>query len=242
MEDDSSFFIIILLLSSFTFSANSQSDSCAAQLTVGDLIPFSTSSLACVPAWTSERFFLRYAKTGPSLWSFVLSAPDGGAYVAIGFSPDGRMVGSSAVVGWMAGDGGAGMAVQYFLGGYSPDQCPPEQGNLTLVRGSPVVVSRSSRLYLAFQLNASRPEGVLVYAVGPENALPSAADGYLATHRSMASGSLNAPAADRGSEYGSRGEAPSGGSGASVGCGSSGGRTSAGAIAIAMLLHHFICC
>lgn len=185
----------------------------------------------------------QYAKTGPSLWSFVLSAPDGGAYVAIGFSPDGRMVGSSAVVGWMAGDGGAGMAVQYFLGGYSPDQCPPEQGNLTLVRGSPVVVSRSSRLYLAFQLNASQPEGILVYAVGPENALPSA-DGYLAAHRSMASGSLNAPAAARGSEYGSRGEAPSWGSGASAGCGSGGGRTSAAgaiAIAIAILLHHFLC-
>lgn len=190
----------------------------------------------------------QFAKTGPSLWTFVLSAPDGGAYIAIGFSPDGRMVGSSAVVGWMAGDGGAGMAMQYFLGGYTPNQCPPAQGNLTLTQGSPVVVSRSSRVYLAFQLNASQPERVLVYAVGPENALPSA-NGYLVTHRSMASGSLSAPAAARGSQYGNGGEAPS------VGCCSSGRQTSAGGgsgwaialvwkdgFAIVMLLQYFLCC
>ncbi|XP_042455230.1 cytochrome b561 and DOMON domain-containing protein At3g07570-like isoform X2 [Zingiber officinale] len=188
---------IFLLLLSFTCSVISQSDSCSTLLSVSNLIPFNTSSLTCVAAWNSEGFILRYAKAGPRLWSFVLSAPDSGTYVAIGFTPNGRMVGSSAVVGWVPGGGGAVVAKQYSLGGYSSSQCPPDQGDLPLVQRSSVLVSKHSRVYLAFQLGTVQPQQNLIYAVGPAGTLPSAG-GYLSAHRNMASDTLAAPAAGGG--------------------------------------------
>ncbi|CAL9145718.1 unnamed protein product [Musa hybrid cultivar] len=192
------FLLLLLLLLCFTSFVNSQSDSCSSKLGVGNLIPFNTSSLMCVSAWSSEGFILRYTKAGPSLWSFVLSAPDTGAYVAIGFSPDGKMVGSSAVVGWTPSDG-AGTVKQYYLGGYSSSQCPPDQGSLPLVQRSSLLVSQNSRLYLAFQLNTAQPQQNLIYAVGPSNTLPPSG-GSLATHRDKASGTLTAPARGGGGE------------------------------------------
>ncbi|CAL9112966.1 unnamed protein product [Musa acuminata var. zebrina] len=192
------FFFFLLLLLCFTSFVNSQSDSCSSKLGVGNLIPFNTSSLTCVSAWSSEGFILRYTKAGPSLWSFVLSAPDTGAYVAIGFSPDGKMVGSSAVVGWTP-SGGAGTVKQYYLGGYTSSQCPPDQGSLPLVQRSSLLVSQNSRLYLAFQLNTAQPQQNLIYAVGPSNTLPPSG-GSLATHRDKASGTLTAPATGGGGE------------------------------------------
>ncbi|THU43993.1 hypothetical protein C4D60_Mb02t02690 [Musa balbisiana] len=188
----SCFSTFILLLLSFTSFVSSQSDSCSSKLTVSNLIPFNTSSLTCMSAWSSEGFILRYENAGPSLWNFVLSAPDKGAYIAIGFSGNGRMVGSSAMVGWKSSSG-VGIVKQYYLGGYSSDQCPPDKGSLSLVQGSSLIVSQSSRLYLAFQLSTAQPQSSLVYAVGPSNSLPSSG-GYLSTHRDMASGTLSTPA------------------------------------------------
>ncbi|RWW21428.1 hypothetical protein GW17_00014422 [Ensete ventricosum] len=170
-------FIFFLFLLCFTSFVNTQSDSCSSKLGVGNLIPFNTSSLTCVSA-------------------FVLSAPDTGAYVAIGFSPDGKMVGSSAVAGWTP-SGGAGIVKQYYLGGYSSSQCPPDQGSLPLVQGSSLLASQNSRLYLAFQLNTAQPRKNLIYAVGPSNTLPPSG-GSLASHRDKASGTLTAPARDVG--------------------------------------------
>ncbi|RRT42747.1 hypothetical protein B296_00056893 [Ensete ventricosum] len=188
----SCFSTFILRLLSFTSFVSSQSDSCSSKLTVSNLIPFNTSSLTCMSAWSSEGFILRYENAGPSLWNFVLSAPEKGAYIAIGFSGNGRMVGSSAMVGWKSSSG-VGIVKQYYLGGYSSNQCPPDKGSLSLVQGSSLIVSRSSRLYLAFQLSTAQPQSSLVYAVGPSNSLPSSG-GYLSTHRDMASGPLSSSA------------------------------------------------
>lgn len=65
MESMKAAFLIMFLVS-FDSSASSQSDSCAANLSVGNLIPFNTSSLTCVAAWTSEGYILRvkYIHTG----------------------------------------------------------------------------------------------------------------------------------------------------------------------------------
>jgi len=106
------------------------------------------------------------------VWSFVLSAPDNGGYISVGFSPTGRMVGSSAVAGWVTA-AGAGSARQYYLGGTSSGSCPPDQGKLALARGAaaPTIVSKGSRLYLAFQL-VGQPLTDVVYAVGPSGSLP----------------------------------------------------------------------
>ncbi|BAS75680.1 Os01g0893700 [Oryza sativa Japonica Group] len=125
-----------------------------------------------------------------SVWNFVLSAPDSGGYIAVGFSPNGKMVGGSAVAGW-ATPGAAGTARQYYLGGTTSSLCPPDQGKLSLSRGAaaPTIVSKGSRLYLAFQLSG-QPLTNVIYAVGPAGTLPGPS-GLLAQHKDMAAGTIS---------------------------------------------------
>ncbi|CAA7396649.1 unnamed protein product [Spirodela intermedia] len=168
----------------------SSSVPCSLPLDVSSkLLPFNTSSLICSSVWSSQGFTLMYKQSGPSLWSFVLTAPDNNVYIAIGFSSKGRMIGSDAVAGWVPSSG-AGVVKRYTLGGYSPGACPPDQGNLRLVDGKSQIISQSSRLYLAFQLNTSQPESNLIYAIGPSGQLPSS-DSLLPAHVASTSTSLN---------------------------------------------------
>nr|CAB3479106.1 unnamed protein product [Digitaria exilis] len=188
----SALLVLLLCCSCSTISRSQTADSCATGLeaTVGHLIPFDTSNLTCLDAWTSEGFILRYRKSGQNnTWSFVLSAPDAGGYVAVGFSSDGAMVGSSAVAGWTT-TAGVGVAKQYRLGGTSPASCPPDQGSLSLIPSTTLLTTRSSRLYLAFQFTAASPPApYLIYAVGPSGAQLS--NDYLVRHRSYASAAVN---------------------------------------------------
>ncbi|KAG8078732.1 hypothetical protein GUJ93_ZPchr0007g6056 [Zizania palustris] len=173
--------------------ARSQSsDSCSSTTTlasagVGKLIPFDTSNLTCFDGWSAEGFVVRYSRSG-NTWSFVLSAPDKGAYVSVGFSSNGNMVGSSAVAGWRTGTG-VGVAKQYKLGGTSASSCPPDTGSLSLVTGNTLLVAQSSRLYLAFQFTAAQPTPYLIYAVGPSNA--NLNGNYLVRHRDYSSAAVN---------------------------------------------------
>ncbi|XP_078432456.1 uncharacterized protein LOC144704091 [Wolffia australiana] len=164
--------------------------SCSANLAVpAKSIPFDTSSLSCNVAWSARNFFILYKNDRPGLWSFVLAAPDVDAYIAVGFSPNGKMVGSSAVAGWISSTGG-GIAKQYDLTGEVSSKCPPDQGNLQLVNGSTTIVRSSSRLYLAFQLNATKPLNRLIYALGPNGRLPDSSF-YLAEHQAEISTSID---------------------------------------------------
>lgn len=131
----------------------------------------------------------QYKNTGPSVWSFVLSAPDKGTYVAVGFSGKGAMVGSSAVVGWASN--GKGTVKQYYLGGKSPDECTPNTGLLKLIKNKTVVVSHSGRLYVAFQLSTDYPQPYLIYAVGPDGNLPPSNTLLLSMHQNTASRAFN---------------------------------------------------
>ncbi|GMN50163.1 hypothetical protein TIFTF001_019320 [Ficus carica] len=107
----------------------------------------------------------------------------------MGFSSNGRMVGSSAVVGWISD--GTGVIKQYYLGGTSPNLVKPNQGNLTFVPNSASVVTQSNRLYLAFQLDTVQPSTRLLYSVGPSGFLPVAPDFRLTEHRDKVSTSIN---------------------------------------------------
>ncbi|CAL4946162.1 unnamed protein product [Urochloa decumbens] len=169
-------------------TSQSAADSCSNGLSLGSLVPFNTTGLTCFQAWPSQDFILRFGKAalGSNVWSFVLSAPDNGGYISMGFSPTGRMVGSSAVAGWS----GAGTARRYYLSGTSPSSCPPDQGDLALARGAAVVVSKGSRLYLAFQLAGQQPLTDVIYAVGPSGTLPGS-NGLLPRHQDMASGTIS---------------------------------------------------
>ncbi|KAK1421809.1 hypothetical protein QVD17_24443 [Tagetes erecta] len=144
-------------------------DSCTSSnlQTLNAQIYFDSSSLMCSNVWSSQGFILRSSQTGPNLWSFVLSAPNTNSYVAMGFSPNSGMVGSSAVVGWMADDGP--IMKKYFLGGKTPSQVVVDQGNLQIMPNTSSIISFSSRLYLAFQLITNQPTPQLVFAVGSSN-------------------------------------------------------------------------
>ena len=110
----------------------------------------------------------------------MVSAPVVDAYIAIGFSPDGKMVGASAVVGWISSNG-TGIAKQYALRGVDSRDCPPDQGDLKLIPNSPIIIKNSSRLFLGFQLNTTKPLNRLLYSIGPRGRLPGS-DFYLVEH------------------------------------------------------------
>ncbi|PPR83631.1 hypothetical protein GOBAR_AA37080 [Gossypium barbadense] len=168
---------------------NSQStDSCNSNLNLD--LPFDTSLLNCLPVWSRHDFILRYVRNLSNVWNFVLSAPDTNSFVAMGFSTTGQMVGSSAVVGWVSADG-SGTVKQYFLGGQRPNLVVADQGNLTIVENSTSITSRSSRVYLAFQLNTSQPLSRVLYSVGQIGVIPSAPAFALAEHRDKVSTLLN---------------------------------------------------
>ncbi|CAN0897471.1 Cytochrome b561 and DOMON domain-containing protein At3g07570 [Linum grandiflorum] len=131
---------------------------------------------------------LRYSQASSNVWNFLLSAPDVNSYVAVGFSTDGQMVGSSAVVGWI-GSGAAGQVKQYYLGGQTPGQVVPDQGNLMI--GSSAIVSQQSMLYMAFQLNTTQPSNMLLYSLGPAGRKPTAPTYALTEHRDKVSTTLN---------------------------------------------------
>ncbi|KAH7518212.1 hypothetical protein FEM48_Zijuj09G0147600 [Ziziphus jujuba var. spinosa] len=183
------------LLSSFV---NSQTDSCSLNLNLNAVVPFNTSSLHCLAAWDAEGFilriiygkFLQYEQSSSNVWSFVLSAPgDTNSYIAIGFSSNGKMVGSSAVVGWSSN--GTGVVKQYYLGGTSPRLVEPDKGNLELLPNSSSIIAQSSRLYLTFQLETNLPLSRLIYSVGPDGIFPAAPNYILRQHRNKVSTSVN---------------------------------------------------
>uniref|UniRef100_A0A2N9FGV6 DOMON domain-containing protein n=1 Tax=Fagus sylvatica TaxID=28930 RepID=A0A2N9FGV6_FAGSY len=170
---------------------NSQAESCSSNQNLNGSVPFDTTSLHCLAVWDSQGFLLRYLQTASNIWSFVLSAPaDTNSYIAIGFSTSGVMVGSSAMVGWVSSNGG-GVVKQYYLGGTSPNLVAPDQGKLQIVTNSTTIISQSSRLYLAFQLETNQPQSRLLYSVGPTNFFPSSPNYVLSEHRAKVSTSIN---------------------------------------------------
>lgn len=195
-------------------AADSQTDSCTSNLDLSALgFGFDTSSLTCISAWSAHSFVLRvislflstlycrffcrltrppivqYSQSGPTTWSFILSVPTVDAFVAIGFSSNGQMMGSSAMVGWIPSSGG-GIIKQYKLDGKTSSMVKPDQGDLVI--NTSTIVSQSSRTFLAFQLNtAAQPKSQLIYAIGPPSVLPSAPGYALSEHQDKIATSVN---------------------------------------------------
>ncbi|KAI7738451.1 hypothetical protein M8C21_031580 [Ambrosia artemisiifolia] len=181
-------FLLIFACLLHMIHAQTIQDSCSSNTNLANLTTrflFDVSSLNCFPVWTSEDFILRYSQAGPSLWSFVLSTPNTNSYVGMGFSPNGGMVGSSAVVGWVARDGSTNMR-RYFLGGQTPSQVLVDQGDLQILGNTSSIISDSSRIYMAFQLVTNQPSQRLVYSVGDSNNPPPSTPSYrLTQHRTQ---------------------------------------------------------
>ncbi|CAN4093766.1 unnamed protein product [Withania somnifera] len=121
-------------------------------------------------------------QTDRTVWSFVLSAPNSNSFIGMGFSREGKMVGSSAIVGWVNNDGSSTMK-RYFLGGQSPAEVVPDQGNLQLVNMTSSIAAENSRIYMSFQLNTEMPSNRLIYSLGPNGRLPSPLNYQLSEHR-----------------------------------------------------------
>ncbi|KAJ9565235.1 hypothetical protein OSB04_001201 [Centaurea solstitialis] len=188
------FFLLILAnnhVSLHMIHAQQSQDSCNSNLAnVNAQFFFDTSSLSCIPVWSSENFILRYGQAGPNLWSFVLSTPSTNSYIGMGFSPNGAMVGSSAIVGWVVN--GTPNMKRYLLGGQTPSQVLPDDGELQILGNTSSIISDSSRIYMAFQLVTDQPRRQLVYAVGDSDKPTPGAPSYrLTQHRNQMAISLN---------------------------------------------------
>ncbi|KAK7292771.1 hypothetical protein RJT34_15624 [Clitoria ternatea] len=157
-------------------------DSCSSNLLqIQHPIPFDTRSLLCTPVWDTNNFILRYGQASSDVWSFILSFPSKiNGYAAIGFSKDGSMVGSSAIVGWMASAVAGGMK-RYYLGGKSQKQVTHDQGDLYLMNAS-LVPASTSLLYMIFQLKTPQPSPNLLFAIGPNAQFPEYPNYLLPKH------------------------------------------------------------
>uniref|UniRef100_A0ACD5U706 Uncharacterized protein n=1 Tax=Avena sativa TaxID=4498 RepID=A0ACD5U706_AVESA len=133
-------------------AVEAQRDACGADLSTFLPSPFSSSRLHCAPVWNS--FILRHFQNGDNIMSIVLSATYTSGWVGIGFSSDGKMVGSSAMVGWIDNHGRAYIR-QYYLRGQTSSGVKVDQGNLLTTDTRPAVVLYGDNIYLAFQLNFS---------------------------------------------------------------------------------------
>ncbi|KAJ0255647.1 Cytochrome b561 and DOMON domain-containing protein [Hirschfeldia incana] len=108
-----------------------------------------SDSMPCTPLWNT--FFLRYSENKENVMTIILSALYTTGWVGVGFSKDGRMVGSSAMVGWITKKGHAKIK-QYYLQGTERDRVVPDQGVLQLEKVPPVVALHGAMIYLAFQV------------------------------------------------------------------------------------------
>ncbi|KAH7838665.1 hypothetical protein Vadar_029627 [Vaccinium darrowii] len=186
----SSMFIALFLISSlFSQLANSQTNSCSNNLTaVNAQFPFDISSLTCNAVWSAQNYILRYKQASSDVWSFVLSAPNTNGYIAMGFSPDGNMVLSSAVVAWVGSGGGIR---QYYLKEQVANQVFADQGNLTLVTNTASVFLVDSTIYMSYQLSTNSPGTRVIYSVGPSSFFPSAPNYWLTQHTNQVSTTMN---------------------------------------------------
>ncbi|MED6108415.1 hypothetical protein PIB30_023634 [Stylosanthes scabra] len=113
----------------------------------------------------------QYGRSSPDVWSFIFSFPTSiNAYAAIGFSNDGKMVKSSALVGWISGFGSGGMN-EYYLGGLSESDVVPGRGDLDYMNAT-IIQPDPSLVYMIFQLKTNQPSSKLIYSIGPNGVFP----------------------------------------------------------------------
>ncbi|KAL6209070.1 hypothetical protein ACLB2K_020013 [Fragaria x ananassa] len=193
MKGNSPFIVLITItITIFGLSAivNSQTDSCSSTLNLQSVtLPFDAASLHCRAVWDAHSYILRYSETTPGTWTFVLSAPAADSYIAMGFSSNGQMVGSSAIVGWMSPTEG-GVIRRYYLGGTSPSLVELDKGNLVLTNYS-FITTQSATVYMGFQLVTDQPQTKLIYSVGPTGLLPVAPNYRLTEHFDKVATSIN---------------------------------------------------
>nr|KYP71934.1 Ferric-chelate reductase 1 [Cajanus cajan] len=99
----------------------------------------------------------KYTKTGDTT-TIILSAPYTVGWVGIGFSRDGMMAGSSAMVGWINKHGHAKVK-QFYLRGRRQSEVIVDKGELPLSNVPAAVATNGAEIYIAFQLQTTIPFG-----------------------------------------------------------------------------------
>ena len=100
---------------------------------------------------------MQYTKTGDTT-TVILSAPYTVGWVGIGFSRDGMMAGSSAMVGWINKHGHAKVK-QFYLRGRRQSEVMIDKGELPLNHVPAAVATNGAEIYIAFQLQTTIPFG-----------------------------------------------------------------------------------
>ena len=119
----------------------------------------------------------QYAKTSANTINWVLSYPsDIGAYVAMGFSKDGRMVGSDAAVTWV--DDGKIQVQGYTLNGKNSEQVIPYSDKANT---EPIDPTTQPTAYM-YNEDPGVATPYLLFAIGPKHSFPSAPDYRLTEH------------------------------------------------------------
>lgn len=117
---------------------------------------------------------MQFFQDRENVTTIVLSGKHDHKWIGIGFSRNGRMVGSSAVVAWVERDGVSGLR-QYHLEGKNMSRVIPNKGDLRFTTASPVVVVHGDLLYIGFQLQLpiSLAYQPILLAIGSANPLPN---------------------------------------------------------------------
>lgn len=99
---------------------------------------------------------MQYHEKEDNVVNSILSAVYTTGWVAMGFSKDGRMVGSTAMVGWFNRKGQARIK-ESCLQGTRPSQDIEEAGELDLTKVPPAVVIHGAMIYSVFQAKFENP-------------------------------------------------------------------------------------
>ncbi|KAI3719540.1 hypothetical protein L6452_20442 [Arctium lappa] len=105
--------------------------------------------MVCKPVWNS--YIIRYSQSKDNVVTIVLSASYTSGYVAMGFSKDGMMLNSSAMVGWITRKGNP-VIKQYYAEGFKPSEVKHDKGELPLTGIPPFVTVYGAKIHLAYQL------------------------------------------------------------------------------------------
>ncbi|KAK9121942.1 hypothetical protein Syun_019559 [Stephania yunnanensis] len=142
--------LVVLDLRRSAAAEDSRMALCKADLSSFLPVPFSNmTETNCAPVW--NNFVLRYLQSDDNVLTIILSAPYTTGWVGIAFSKEGRMIGSSAMVGWISREAHASIK-QYYLRATVASEVIPNKGELPLTNVPPAVVVHEATIYLAFQM------------------------------------------------------------------------------------------
>ncbi|CAN1148380.1 Cytochrome b561 and DOMON domain-containing protein At3g61750 [Linum perenne] len=151
------YWMLIFVSSQDNIQAHSSSELCKTTIDPTRFLPppySNITNMACNPIWND--FILRYHKGENNVMTFVLSGLYTSGWVGIGFSNNGMMVGSSAMVGWVTKKG-IPIIKQYYLQGSRQSQVIPDAGELDLNHIPPAVSLHPPQIHLSFQAKFQAP-------------------------------------------------------------------------------------